>query len=148
MGQQPIGLLTRDLPKPYGIGVRLTPAWLRSMLIAAVAASALLAWFVTRGDPANPDAELVRVLQFMTVAKGLIGFGVLWLVSIRFRYLVAPRLAFGYIAGSAIMASGPGAMWTTAHIVLGSLLFYAGIGVLLTLGWADGRALSRFARRT
>jgi hypothetical protein len=47
----------------------LTPASLRVVLIAAAAAATGLAWFVTRDDlPANPDAELIRVLQFMTLA--------------------------------------------------------------------------------
>ena len=119
----------------------LTPASLRVVLIAAAAAATGLAWFVTRDDlPANPDAELIRVLQFMTLAKGLIGAGALWMLSIRFRYPIAPRHAFAYIAGAAIMASGPGAMWTTAHIILGSVLFYAGLGVIVMLALTDGSA--------
>ncbi len=117
------------------------------MLFSAVAASALLAWLVTRGDPAIPDAELVRVLQFLTLTKGIIGAGALWMVSIRLRYEITLQRALGYIAGSAVMASGPGAMWTTAHIIAGSLLFYAGIGALLTLGWLDGGSKWRLGRR-
>lgn len=116
------------------------PASLRFGLIAAAVASAALAWFVTRHHATNPDAELTHVLQFMTLAKGMIGAVALWLVSIRFGYPITPRLASGYIVGAAIMASGPGAMWTTAHIILGSILFYAGLGALLLIGWTDGGA--------
>jgi hypothetical protein len=127
--------------------MRLAPATLRILLIGAAAVSALLAWFVTRGDAAIPDAELIRVLQFMTLAKGVIGFGALWLVSMRFRYTIAPNLAFGYICGGAVMAAGPGAMWTTAHIILGSLLFYAGLAMLVVLGSIDGGARFSLLRR-
>jgi hypothetical protein len=103
-----------------------------------------LAWFATRNEiGANTDAELTRVLQFMTLTKGLIGAGALWMVSLRFRHPIALRRAFGYIAGAAIMASGPGAMWSTAHIILGSLLFYGGVAVLVALGWIDGRGAWR-----
>ncbi len=126
----------------------LKPASLRLVLIAAAAASAGLAWFVTgHGSPPGADAELTRVLQFMTLAKGLIGAGALWMVSIRFRYPITLRQAAGYIAGAAIMASGPGAMWTTAHIIIGSLLFYAGLGSLLALGWLEGSTNWRFRGR-
>jgi hypothetical protein len=126
----------------------LTPGSLRLVLVAAVAASAWLAWFATRNDlPARPDLELIRVLQFMTAAKGLIGAAALWMVSIRFRYPITMRVAAGYVAGAAIMASGPGAMWTTAHVIAGSLLFYTGLGALLLLGWVDGGAKWRFGRR-
>jgi hypothetical protein len=122
---------------PYEARTPLAPASLRMLLIGGVAASAWLAWFITRGDVPNPDAELTRVLQFMTLAKGLIGAGALWLLSMRFRYPIATCLAFGYIAGGAIMAAGPGAMWTTAHIILGSLLFYAGLATMAVLGSID-----------
>jgi len=127
------------LPQPRRL--RIAPASLRIGLVATAVASAALAWFVTRHQAmANPDVELMHVLQFMTLAKVLIGAVALWLVSVRFGYPIAPRLGFGYIAGAAIMASGPGAMWTTAHIILGSLLFYAGLGALVLIGWTDGGA--------
>jgi hypothetical protein len=130
-----------------GGGRRLAPATLRMLLAGAAMAAALLAWFMTRGDAAIQDAELIRVLQFMTLDKIMIGFGALWLVSIRFRYAIAPHLAFAYIAAGAVMAAGPGAMWTTAHIILGSLLFYAGLAALAVLGSIDGGAGLRLLRR-
>jgi hypothetical protein len=127
---------------------RLSPAILRLLLIAAATASSALAWLVTRNDLGmDPDVELMRVLQFMTAAKALIGAGALWMVSIRFRYPIALGRAFGYIAGAAIMASGPGAMWSTAHIILGSLLFYGGLSVLAAIGWIDGRRGWRLGSR-
>jgi hypothetical protein len=47
------------------------------------------------------------------------------------------------------MAAGPGAMWTTAHIILGSLLFYAGLAAMAVLGTIDGGARFRpGSRRT
>lgn len=145
MAELPIGLSAGDSGMlPRAARMRLAPASLRALLIAGVAASASVAWFVTRGDAVSPDAELTRVLQFMTLAKGMLGAGALWLVSVRFHYPIAPRLAFGYIAAGAIMAAGPGAMWTTAHIILGSLLFYAGLAAMAALGSIDGGA--RFSR--
>jgi hypothetical protein len=141
MAELPIGLAVSDhLAAPRRGGMRLAPATLRMLLAGGAVASALLAWFVTRGDMGTPDAELARVLQFMTLAKGLIGAGALWLVSIRFRYAIAPHLAYGYISAGAVMAAGPGAMWTTAHIILGSLLFYAGLAGMAVLGSIDGGA--------
>jgi hypothetical protein len=139
MAQLPLGLSVHDsVEAPRQERLRLAPGLLRVLLFAAAAAAASLAWVVTRGDAVNPDAELTRVLQFMTLAKVMIGAGVLWLVSIRFRYSIAPNMALGYIAGGAIMAAGPGAMWTTAHIILGSLLFYAGLAVIAVFGTIDG----------
>ena len=148
MAELPIGLAGSDsVVAPHGGRMSLAPSTLRMLLAGGAAVSVLLAWFVTRGGAPTPDAELARVLQFMTLAKGLIGAGALWLVSIRFRYPIAPHLAFGYIAGGAVMAAGPGAMWTTAHIILGSLLFYAGLAAMAVLGSIDGGARFSLVRR-
>jgi len=148
MAELPVGLSGSNsaLGLP-GARMRLAPATLRLLLIAAAAVSASLAWFVTRGDATTPDAELTRVLQVMTLAKGLIGIGALWLVSLRFRYPISQHLAFGYISAGAVMAAGPGAMWTTAHIILGSLSFYAGLAAMVVFGSIDGGARSRLAGR-
>ena len=149
MAQVSVGLAApNDAAAPRTSRLQLAPASLRLLLLAAAAASAGLAWFITRNEiGVNTDVELTRVLQFMTLTKGLLGAGALWLVSLRFRYPIAPRPAFGYIAGAAIMASGPGAMWSTAHIILGSLLFYGGVAMLVALGWIEGRGAWKLGSR-
>jgi hypothetical protein len=120
-------------------------AGLRALLVVAAIASTLLAAVIAGfRTPAGAEAELVRVLQFLTLVKALLGAGALWLVGLRFGFPITPGRAIGYIAGAAIMASGPGAMWSTAHVILGSALFYAGVGVMLVIAWRDGGARWRF----
>ena len=129
----------------------LPPLSLRVLLfIAAIATTGLAYWF-TRNQAAshsvaNAGADLTRVLRFMVLLKGMLAIGMLGLVSLRFRFAIAPGLAFAYTAGSAVMAAGPGVMWNMADIGLGALLFYAGLAALFVLARIDEGARWRFGR--
>ena len=131
--------------------VALTAARWRMLLLALAAASAVIGFGVTAGAEAlravtDAGPELVRLLRLMTVLKSVLGLGALALVSLRFRFPVEPRTAFGYLAGGALMAAGPGVMWNMAHIGWGALLFHSGLAVLFILAWMDGGTKWRVAR--
>ena len=113
------------------------PALIAAVLLAAVAA------FAIGHDPAahgaaSADAELARLLRFMAVLKAAMALAALWLVDWRLRFAASPRLAMAYIAALALMAAGPGLIWSLTHLIAGAILFHAGLLLLLALGWADG----------
>ncbi len=129
---------------------RLGARTLSAMLVAVVLVSAVAGYAFTTGaesvravQAAGP--ELTRLLRAMALLKSLLAVGALFLVTVRFRFPIAPRLAAAYIAAGAAMAAGPGPIWTMAHVGLGALLLHGGLAAMLLLAWADGGATWRLA---
>jgi hypothetical protein len=130
---------------PHGarVPLRLSRAWLRTLLIGGAALGAA-AGFLATGEAASLRAvhaagpELTRLLRLMALVKVMLGVGALFAVHVRFRFPVAGRLALGYIAAGTVMAAGPGLIWGMAHVALGALLLHGGLASMLALGWVDG----------
>lgn len=136
----------------------------RVVLLAAVA-TAVAAGFVAVYDPASAraaeaaGAELTRLLRFMALTKAAFAAGALLLAGWRLRHPTTPAVALSYAATGALMAAGPGLIWSVAHVALGAVLFHAGLALLLVLAWTDranpaaptaagGGVLRRFASRS
>ena len=113
------------------------PALIAAVLLAAVAAFAL-GHEPAAHNAAPADADLARLLRFMAVIKAGMAVMASWLVDWRLRFAAPPRLATAYIAALALMVAGPGLIWSMTHIIVGAVLFHAGLLLLLALGWADG----------
>ena len=84
------------------------------------------------------DADLARLLRFMALTKAVLTIIAFGLVCWRLRLAASPRLATAYIGALALMAAGPGLIWSMTHIIAGAILFHAGLLSLLALGWTDG----------
>jgi hypothetical protein len=128
---------------------------LRLALVAAVTLGAVAGFAATSAPAAfqavgDAGAELTRLLRAMAVIKVVLAAGVVWLIDWRLRFPINPRLAAGYIAGAAVMATGPGLIWDMAHVALGAMLLHGAGAVLLLLFWRDpgSPAMAWAARRT
>lgn len=114
----------------------------RGVLFAAVAA-AVAAGFVAAHAPASARAaeaagtELTRLLRFMALTKAAFAVGALLLADWRLRRPATPASAASYVAVCALMAAGPGLIWSVAHVAAGAVLFHAGLALLLVLAWTD-----------
>lgn len=112
----------------------------RTVLVAAVA-GAVLAGFAVAGwgadAPRMADGELTHLLRMMAVLKLVLALGAAFLVDWRLRQPVGPRAVAAYVAGAGMMAAGPGLIWGLAHLVLGAVLFHAGVAMLLVLACKD-----------
>ncbi len=83
------------------------------------------------------DPDLVRVLRFMAAVKGLMAAAAWWAADWRLRQPARARTAFAAVVACALMAVGPGLIWGMQHVLFGGLSTYAGLALLLAVGWAD-----------
>ena len=86
----------------------------------------------------SPDADLARLLRFMALIKAALAILALGVAHWRLRHAASPRLATAYVGAIALMAAGPGLIWSMTHVIAGAVLFHSGLLLLLALGWADG----------
>ncbi len=97
------------------------------------------ALFAGRGaEPAAYEPQLVVLVRFMALIKLGVAIGAAALVAWRLGRAPNPRLAAGYTAGTMLMAAGPALMWHMHHIILGSVLFYAGLVLIAILARGEG----------
>jgi hypothetical protein len=84
------------------------------------------------------DAELVPLLRFMAVIKGAMAVGAAALVQWRLQGEAGAVLKWSLLGALALMMVAPGVIWGLNHIVLGALLFHAGLVVFLVAAARDG----------
>ena len=116
--------------------------WLAAGVTLAVAAAFAIG---ARGVPEGFEPQLVLLIRFMAVIKLAGAIAVAAVVGWRFGQAPGLRRTAGYSAAAMIMAAGPALMWDMHFIVLGSVLFYAGLGAIVLLARAQGA--SRAAKR-
>lgn len=122
----------------------------RIALAMAVVLAAVTAFAVGQ-DAASAQAvqaagpELTRVLRFMAAVKAILALAASWLAWWRLGYPATPRLAVACIAACALMAAGPGLIWSMEHAALGAVMVHAGLLLMLILGWADRAGLQEVA---
>lgn len=110
-------------------GIR--PAVARVLLVSALAAglgAGALAAAVLAG-PAPGEAELTRLLRGMVMIKGLIALAAVALVLRRLGGAVSGRALAGYAGGLALTFAALGWLWGLSAMLVGSILFYGGLGI-------------------
>ena len=105
--------------------------------ILAVAAGLAIGHQPAAHGAAPTDADLARLLRFMALIKAALAVLAVGLVYWRLRHPASPRLATAYVGALALMAAGPGLIWSMTHIIAGAVLFHAGLLGFLALGWTD-----------
>jgi hypothetical protein len=97
------------------------------------------------GESAGFETHLILLIRFMALIKLGVAIGAALLVWWRLGRSPSPCMAAGYTAGTMLMAGGPALMWHMNHIILGSVLFYAGLVLIVIFARGDGarRLLSR-----
>ena len=123
----------RAVPRP------LSP---RLLLAAAVVFGAGAGFYATPHSVSAPaiaaaGPELVRLLRAMAVLKLLVVAGAAVFADWRLRFPARPGLVAGYIGSLAVMATGPGLIWSMAHVVLGAVLLHGAFATMLVLFWRD-----------
>ncbi len=120
----------------------LPPAWQRG-LVLVLALGGLAAGFLITGHDASvaaigrDGAALTRVLRAMAALKMLFvlgaTFGILWRLGTR----AGAGWLLAYAAAVAVMWTGPGLIWSMAHVGLGALLMHGGLATSVVLLWRD-----------
>ena len=85
----------------------------------------------------NAGSELTRLLRFMAVIKGVFALGAVSAVLWRLGSRVSLGRFVTYGVCCAVMVTGPGLIWSMAHVGLGALLLHGGLFALLVLLWRD-----------
>lgn len=117
----------------------------RGVALLAMGA-ALVVGFAVRAGPAPADAELARLLQFMAVVKGAMSVGLGAVIAWRFAHPVSKGFALAYLIAGVMLFASPGIIWQQ-HVVLGAVLFHAGLVLVFVAGWRDGAARERATQR-
>ena len=128
------------------------PFPLRVAVAATLIACAAASLFATPADQtaqaiASAGPELTTLLRAMAVLKLALVAGGAWLVDWRLRFPVSPLRGGLYLAGLAMMAAGPGLIWTMAHLVVGAALLHGGLVLLALVLWRDPGSPAMLARR-
>jgi hypothetical protein len=114
----------------------------RGWLVAATG-SALVCGFVVGhvadvlSRPDASDAALITLLRFMALLKATMAFGALALSCWRLGQSASPRIILSYAVATALMACGPGLIWSMGTVVYGALLFHAGLFPFVILALRD-----------
>jgi len=102
-------------------------------------AAGLVGLLIALRSAAPPmDAQLVPLLRFMAVIKGAMAVGAAALAQWRLQGEAGPWLKWSLLGATALMMVAPGVIWGLNHIVLGALLFHAGLVVFLVAAARDG----------
>jgi hypothetical protein len=140
--------LTTTTPMVPVRGTLVTPTILRGGMLAVMIGALIAGFLVTGTEAANLaiaqyGAELTRLLRFMAAVKAVIavaGSGaVLWRLG---SAISLPRFA-AYALTCAVMATGPGLIWSMSHVALGALLFHGGLFATILLFWNDPAVSAR-----
>ena len=115
--------------------------------VAVAGTAGFVAGRATAGDASGMEWQLAVLLRFMAAVKGLMVLGALGLTQWRVRAPASGALALAYGAALALMAAGPGLIWSLSHIAVGAAAFHAGLLLYLVLAWRDG-AVRLPTRRT
>jgi hypothetical protein len=116
----------------------------RQLLWIAVVSAVAIGWTASGGGrSAAADADLARLLRAMVVLKAVLAAGALWLIDWRLKAAAPAAVALAYGTAAVLIAASPAVMWHLAHLIAGAALFHAGVGVLLLVGWRDGRVSRR-----
>jgi hypothetical protein len=126
---------------PGGQTVADNAAWRgRAGLIWAVAGLAGAAGLIVGLAAGAPgmDAELVPLLRFMAVIKAAMALGAVALAQWRLKRAASGWVVAALAGSSGLMMSAPGLIWGLTHLVLGAVLFHAGLLVFLVAAARDG----------
>jgi len=109
-------------------------------LVWGTAAAAGLAGLVVGllAKPPYMDAELVPLLRFMALIKAGMALGAAALTQWRLRREAGVWVAGALVGSTALMMGAPGLIWALTHVVLGAVLFHAGLVVFLVAAARDG----------
>jgi len=120
---------------------RISPALLL-WLVAGFAGAAGLAIGLS-GGAAPIDTELVPLLRFMAVIKACMAIGAAGLVHWRLRRPAELPLLAPLFGSTALMMVAPGLIWGLKNLILGAVLFHAGLIAFLIAAARDGFAKPR-----
>ncbi|MFC0240415.1 hypothetical protein [Rhodopseudomonas telluris] len=115
----------------------------RRAIALIVAAAAMVVALLTSSPDASllavqqTDAELVMLLRFMAVVKGLIALAALGVTVWRLGSPASLALQLAYVTAPALMCAAPVVIWQMAHVAGGAALFHGGFVVLLLALYAD-----------
>ena len=82
----------------------------------------------------------------MAIVKAALAAGAVALVWWRSAYPASRRAMLAYVAACLLMAAAPGLIWSMAHVILGAVLFHAGLALLLLVCWTDGASTQHLFR--
>jgi hypothetical protein len=102
---------------------------------AGIAAGGLLA--LAFAGPLPADAELVRLLRGMVLIKGAIALAAAAVILRRMRRPVTLPPALGYAAGVGLTFASLGWLWGLSGLLVGSLVFYAGLAITVLSATRD-----------
>ena len=127
-----------SLPRPRPLPHLAPPLARRLVLLGLLAVGAGLSALTSLTAPApSGDPMLGWMLRMMTILKaGMVGAAValLWL---RMRHDLPASRVLGYGLGLALAAAALVGLWSLHSIGLWALIFYLGMGTLVTLAWTD-----------
>jgi hypothetical protein len=106
-------------------------------VVAVLAGLAGLVVGLSAGAP-RMDAELVPLLCFMAVIKGAMALGAAALAQWRLRRVASAWVVWALVGSTGLMMSAPGLIWGLTHLVIGAVLFHAGLLVFLVAAARDG----------
>jgi hypothetical protein len=114
-------------------------------LAVLCACASLGAAYATTGAPRSVGAgnDLLLLLRFMAGTKLAMALAAALLVDWRLRYPASANVTCGYLLSVAIVAIAPGLIWFQTQIVLASVLFHAGVLLMLVTGLRDQRRCGR-----
>jgi hypothetical protein len=127
---------SQSVRQPPAEKARVSPALLVWGIAGAAGFLGLLLGL--QSPPPRMDAELVPLLRFMAVLKVGMAAGAAALVQWRLQGDAGPGLRWSLLGATALMMAAPGLIWQLNHIVLGALLFHAGLVVFLVAAARDG----------
>jgi hypothetical protein len=81
--------------------------------------------------------ELTRLLRGMAAIKVLMAAGVSAVVLWRLGNAAAWPWLVGYAMAGAMMAAGPGLIWSMAHVTAGAIFLHGGLLATVLLLWRD-----------
>ena len=129
----------RDREKPEGTtlpSARVT-LW-RGGLIGSCLAAVLLGSL--SGDPAtllSTDPDLARLLRGMALIKGVLALATLAIIWWRYSRPLSNGLSTVYLVGVTSMVFAAVTVWQLSHLAFASILFHAGIFMLLGAAYLD-----------
>ncbi len=142
-------LLTHSQRTSWTIGLTAAPA--RTALLLALAAGLAAGFLIAPADPSLlADRDLTRLLRAMAALKLLFVAASAALMFWRMQAPIGPASLSLYVIAAATMATGPGLIWTMAHVAIGAALLHLGLIASCVMLWRDpevARLLTALAAR-
>jgi hypothetical protein len=115
---------------------RFSPALQLWLILGATGLAGL--WLGLQASPPRMDPELVPLLRFMAVLKAGMAIGAAALAQWRLQSPTGVPLKLALLGSTALMISAPGLIWGLNHLVVGAVVFHAGLLIFLVAAARDG----------